>query len=70
MVGLLVEAIKQLNNKVINLENVLKDDMNDYIRNNTHFSKRARKIRNELLNKTDRYILSELSFITWTTNDN
>ena len=31
--------------------------MNDYIINNAHFSKRARNIRNELLNKTDRYFL-------------
>jgi len=31
--------------------------MNDYIINNAHFLKRARNIRNELLNKTDRYFL-------------
>ena len=31
--------------------------MNDYIINNYHFLKRARNIRNELLNKTDRYFL-------------
>ena len=31
--------------------------MNDYIINNQHFLKRARNIRNELLNKTDRYFL-------------
>ena len=31
--------------------------MNDYITNNAHFLKRARNIRNELLNKTDRYFL-------------
>ena len=30
--------------------------MNDYITNNAHFLKRARNIRNELLNKTDKYI--------------
>jgi hypothetical protein len=29
--------------------------MNDYIINNAHFLKRARNIRNELLNKTDRF---------------
>ena len=33
--------------------------MNSYIPNNEHFLKRARNIRNELLNKTDRYILSD-----------
>ena len=33
--------------------------MNDYIINNYHFLKRARNIRNELLNKTDKYILSD-----------
>ncbi len=31
--------------------------MNDYIINNAHFLKRARNIRNELLNRTDRYFL-------------
>ena len=30
---------------------------NNYIPNNEHFLKRARNIRNELLNKTDRYLL-------------
>ena len=30
-----------------------------YIPNNEHFLKRARNIRNELLNRTDRYILSD-----------
>ena len=30
-----------------------------YIPNNKHFLKRARNIRNELLNRTDRYILSD-----------
>ncbi len=29
----------------------------NYIPNNEHFLKRARNIRNELLNKTDRYFL-------------
>jgi hypothetical protein len=31
--------------------------MNTFITNNQHFLKRARNIRNELLNKTDRYFL-------------
>ena len=31
--------------------------MNTFIPNNEHFLKRARNIRNELLNKTDRYFL-------------
>ena len=31
--------------------------MNDYIVNNAHFLKRARNIRNEWLNKTDKYFL-------------
>jgi hypothetical protein len=31
--------------------------MSNYIRNNEHFLKRARNIRNELLNRTDRYFL-------------
>ncbi len=30
---------------------------NSYITNNEHFLKRPRNIRNELLNKTDRYFL-------------
>ena len=30
---------------------------NSYIPNNEHFLKRSRNIRNELLNKTDRYFL-------------
>ena len=30
-----------------------------YIPNNEHFLKRARNIRNELLNRTDRYLLSD-----------
>ena len=33
--------------------------MSSFIPNNEHFLKRARNIRNELLNKTDRYILSD-----------
>jgi len=32
---------------------------NNYIPNNEHFLKRARNIRNELLNRTDRYVLSD-----------
>ena len=31
--------------------------MSNYMPNNDHFLKRARNIRNELLNKTDRYFL-------------
>ena len=31
--------------------------MSTFITNNEHFLKRARNIRNELLNKTDRYFL-------------
>ena len=31
--------------------------MSNYIPKNEHFSKRARNIRNELLNRTDRYFL-------------
>ncbi len=33
--------------------------MNNFIINNAHFLKRYRNIRNELLNKTDKYILSD-----------
>jgi hypothetical protein len=33
--------------------------MSNFIPNNEHFLKRARNIRNELLNRTDRYILSD-----------
>ncbi len=33
--------------------------MNNNIINNAHFLKRARNIRNELLNKTDKYIFSD-----------
>ena len=32
---------------------------NSFVPNNEHFLKRYRNIRNELLNKTDRYILSD-----------
>ncbi len=35
--------------------------MNTFIPNNDHFLKRARNIRNELLNKTDRYFLIDYS---------
>ena len=33
--------------------------MSSFIPNNEHFLKRARNIRNELLNRTDKYILSD-----------
>jgi hypothetical protein len=33
--------------------------MNDFIVDNAHFLKRTRNIRNELLNRTDKYILSD-----------
>ena len=33
--------------------------MNNYTPNNEHFLKRAKNIRNELLNRTDKYILSD-----------
>ena len=33
--------------------------MNNYIINNKHFLQRARNIRNELLNKTDKYVLPD-----------
>ena len=33
--------------------------MSSFIQNNDHFLKRARNLRNELLNKTDRYILED-----------
>ena len=33
--------------------------MSSFIPNNEHFLKRYRNIRNELLNKTDKYILSD-----------
>lgn len=32
---------------------------NNFVPNNEHYLKRARNIRNELLNKTDRYVLSD-----------
>ena len=33
--------------------------MSDFTPNNEHFLKRARNIRNELLNRTDKYVLSD-----------
>ena len=33
--------------------------MNSFVPNNEHFLKRYRNIRNELLNKTDRYLLPD-----------
>ena len=33
--------------------------MSNFIPNNEHFLKRARNIRNELLNRTDKYLLSD-----------
>ena len=33
--------------------------MSKFIRNNEHYLKGARNIRNELLNRTDRYLLSD-----------
>ena len=33
--------------------------MSSFLTSNEHFLKRARNIRNELLNKTDRYVLSD-----------
>ncbi len=33
--------------------------MNEYITNNELFLRRARNIRNDLLNKTDKYLLSD-----------
>jgi hypothetical protein len=33
--------------------------MSNFIPNNEHFLKRARNIRNELLNRSDKYILSD-----------
>ena len=33
--------------------------MSKYIPNNEHFFKKAHNIRNELLNRTDRYLLSD-----------
>ena len=32
---------------------------NNFVPNNEHYLKRARNIRNELLNRTDKYILSD-----------
>ena len=37
--------------------------MDSYIANNAHFLKRARNIRNELLNKTDRYFLIDYPIV-------
>jgi len=39
---------------------------NNYIPDNKHFLKRARNIRNELLNKTDRYFLIDYPIVIWT----
>ncbi len=36
--------------------------MSNILTSNEHFLKRARNIRNELLNKTDRYILEDYPF--------
>ena len=33
--------------------------MSNYLPNNEHYLKRARNIKNELLNRTDRYLLSD-----------
>ncbi len=33
--------------------------MGDFVPTNEHYLKRARNIRNELLNRTDRYLLSD-----------
>ena len=35
--------------------------MSNFIPNNEHYLKRARNIRNELLNRTDKYLLSDYS---------
>ena len=32
---------------------------NNFVPNNEHFLRRARNIRNELLNRTDKYLLSD-----------
>ena len=40
--------------------------MSNYIPNNEHFLKRARNIRNELLNRTDRYFLIDYPDFQWT----
>ena len=38
--------------------------MSSFIPNNEHYLKRARNIRNELLNKTDRYMLEDYPNLT------
>ena len=38
--------------------------MSTFITSNEHFLKRARNIRNELLNKTDRYMLEDYPNLT------
>ena len=38
--------------------------MSDFIPNNEHFLRRARNIRNELLNKTDKYMLQDYPNLT------
>jgi hypothetical protein len=38
--------------------------MSNFITNNDHFLRRKRNIRNELLNKTDRYILEDYPLST------
>ena len=38
--------------------------MSNIITSNEHFLKRARNIRNELLNKTDRYMLEDYPNLT------
>ena len=38
--------------------------MTSFLTSNEHFLKRARNIRNELLNKTDRYMLEDYPNLT------
>ena len=38
--------------------------MSNFIPNNEHYLKRARNIRNELLNKTDKYMLQDYPNLT------
>ena len=38
--------------------------MSNILTSNDHFLKRARNIRNELLNKTDRYLLGDYPNLT------
>ncbi len=65
LIGVLIEAVKELNNKISKLENIFTKSIyiniiiNSFIPNNEHFLKRARNIRNELLNGADRYVLSD-----------